>query len=214
MACSTGHKCGHGHGSGTPSPRTAKHIDTSSTILKITIPLFSLLHSGLQDNPAPLDNDGAMVPVSNVSASAYSPSTLQQVETHSRDGLLLPNEPLPSTPAQEGEEEIIITPPPPPTKEAVRRAIEDVFGGRFDKDEDEEISIEDLHVLNHSCKQGWGEDPNKELEAGEDKDGEDVVETIEKPRPSKKARKQGGDNTPALLEMSMEPSESEYPFQS
>jgi len=155
-----------------------------------------------------------MVPVSNVSASAYSPSTPQQVETHSRDGPLLPNEPLPSTPAQEGEEEIIITPPPPPTKEAVRGAIEDVFGGRLDEDEDEEISIEDLHVLNNSRKRGWGEDPNKELEAGEDEDGEDVVEIIEKPRPSKKARKQGGDDTPALLETSMEPSESEYPFQS
>lgn len=173
------------------------------------------LRSGLPANPAPLDNGGASVPVRNVSAPAYNPpSTPHQVETHSCNEPLLPNKPLPSTPMQEGEEEIVITPPPPPSKEAVRRAIEEVLGGRFDEDEDEEISIEDLHALNNSRKRGWGEDTDRVLEEGEDEDAEDEVEIVEKPHPSKKVRKRGGDDAPASLETSIEPSKSEYPFQS
>lgn len=117
------------------------------------------------------------------------------------------------TPTQEGEEEIVITPPPPPSKEAVRRAREEVLGGgRFDEDEDEEISIEDLHALNNSRKRGWGEAPDRVLaedgedEDAEDEDAEDEVEIVEKPRPSKKARKRGGDDAPASVETSIEPS--------
>jgi len=99
MARGTGRKRGYGRGHGTASRGTSKPTNTSSTGLKVTIPLFSLLRSGLQGNPAPLDNGGASVPVSDVSASAYdSPSTPQQVETHSLDGPLLPNEPLPVSP--------------------------------------------------------------------------------------------------------------------
>jgi hypothetical protein len=124
-----------------------------------------------------------------------------------------------STPTQEGEEEIVITPPPPPTKEAVRRAIEEVVGGRFDEDEDEEVSLEHLHALNNSRKRGWGDVPNEILNEGEEEvgenDDEEGVKIIEKPRPSKKARKQArGDQPPASLETSVEPSESEYPFPS
>ena len=172
MARGTGQKRGHGRGHGTPSCGSSKPTDTSCTGLKITILLFSTLRSGIPANPAPLDNGGASVPVRNVSAPAYNPpSTPQQVETHSRNEPLLSNEPLPSTPTREGEEETVITPPPPPTKEAVRRAIKEVLGGRLDEDEDEEISIEDLHALNNSRKRGWGED--QVLEEGEDEDAED-----------------------------------------
>jgi hypothetical protein len=206
-----------GHGCGTASHGTPEPTNTSSTGLKITILLFSLLRGGL---PPPLDNSQALEPVSNVSGSVYNPPpTPQQVETHSRDGPLPQNEPLPSTPTQEGEEEIVIAPPPPPTKEAVRRAIEEVVGGRFDKDEDEEVSLEHLHALNNSRKRGWGDVPNEILNEGEEEvgenDDEEGVKIIEKPRPSKKARKQArGDQPPASLETSVEPSESEYPFPS
>ena len=201
MARGTGQKRGHGRGHGTPSRGSSKPTDTSCTGLKITIPLFSTLRSGIPANPAPLDNGGASVPVRNVSAPAYNPpSTPQQVETHSWNEPLLSNEPLPSTPTREGEEETVITPPPLPTKEAVRRAIEEVLGGRLDEDEDEEISIEDLEE---------GED-----EDAEDDDGEDEVEIVEKRHSSKKAWKRGGDDAPPLLETSIEPSKSEYPFQS
>ena len=218
MARGTGQKRGHGRGHGTPSCGSSKPTDTSCTGLKITIPLFSTLRSGIPANPAPPDNGGASVPVRNVSAPAYNPpSTPQQVETHSRNEPLLSNEPLPSTPTREGEGETVITPPPPPTKEAVRRAIKEVLGGRLDEDEDEEISIEDLHALNNSRKHGWGEDQvleEGEDEDAEDEDGEDEVEIVEKQCSSKKARKRGGDDAPPSLETSIEPSKSEYPFQS
>jgi len=62
MARGTGRKRGYGRGHGTASRGTSKPTNTSSTGLKITIPLFSLLRSGLQGNPAPLDNGGASVP--------------------------------------------------------------------------------------------------------------------------------------------------------
>ena len=218
MARGTGQKHGHGRGHGTPSHGSSKPTDTSCTGLKITIPLFSTLRSGIPANPAPLDNGGASVPVRNVSAPAYNPpSTPQQVETHSRNEPLLSNEPLPSTPTREGEEETVITPPPPPTKEAVRRAIEEVLGDRLDEDEDEEISIEDLHALNNSRKRGWGEDQvleEGEDEDAEDEDGKDEVEIVEKRCSLKKAWKRGGDDAPPSLKTSIEPSKSEYPFQS
>jgi len=88
MARGTGRKCGRGRGRGTASHGTPEPTNTSSTGLKITIPLFSSLRGGL---PPPLDNGRAL----------------------ERDGPLPQNEPLPSTPTQEGEEEIVITPPPP-----------------------------------------------------------------------------------------------------
>ena len=60
-----------------------------------------------------------------------------------------------------------------------------------------------------------GEDEDGENEDGEDEDGEDEVKIVEKQCSSKKAQKQGGgDDAPALLETSIEPSKSEYPFQS
>ena len=52
-----------------------------------------------------------------------------------------------------------------------------------------------------------------EDEDAEDEDAEDEVEIVEKPRPSKKARKRGGDDAPASLETSIEPSKSKYPSQ-
>jgi len=52
MVFGTGHKHGHGHGCGTASRGTSKLTDTSSTHLKIT--------SGLQGNPAPLDEPSAL----------------------------------------------------------------------------------------------------------------------------------------------------------
>jgi len=60
MACGTGHKCGHGHGCGTASCGTSKPTNTSSTHLKITILLFSSLCSGLQGNPAPIDEPSVL----------------------------------------------------------------------------------------------------------------------------------------------------------
>ena len=53
-----------------------------------------------------------------------------------------------------------------------------------------------------------------EDEDAEDEDGEDEVEIVEKRRSLKKARKRGGDDAPPSLETSIEPSKSEYPFQS
>jgi len=60
MARGTGRKRSQGHGRGTASRRTSKPTDTSSTGLKITIPLFYSLHSGLQGNPAPLDEPSVL----------------------------------------------------------------------------------------------------------------------------------------------------------